>query len=157
MARDACGRVGERRDHSAVHVHGVGACGDSALAEDLAHDVVDPRVHREVGRQVGRGAVHHDAVEGLRAAAQLRARGRRDHVDVVAGRGLPYGERTDLRLDATEPRRVAVTDMDDPHDPRPYPPAVSRLPRTVPPPPHPSGPRPPPCGPLAPHVGLIVP
>ena len=116
LGRDLRRGVRERRDHAAVHVHGVGPqrTGSSARTSGTTRGCT--------GRSNGSRAttpVHVYAVAPLvpRRAVGPAGRGRGDDVHVVARGGLPGREGAHLRLDPAEPGRVAVTDVDDPHAP----------------------------------------
>src|SRR5690606_25912618 len=86
------------------------------------------RVHREPEGRAGGEPVHAQpggvgrARAVAAAALHLRTaleRGRGEHVDGVAPAGLVRRQVLHLALDAPDPRRVAVGDVDDPHGPKP--------------------------------------
>jgi hypothetical protein len=62
------------------------------------------------------GAHHRRAARCVQRAA---ATGHRDDVDLVTGDGLGLGEIVHVHLDATEPGKVGVGDVENPHPHRP--------------------------------------
>jgi LmbE family N-acetylglucosaminyl deacetylase len=84
--------------------------------------------------QMGSDAMDGQAVDDIVAREDARMPRRRgDDAHVIAVRRLASREGTHLRLDATRPRGVAVTDVGDPHSRRPYATMrpMSRTPRTL--------------------------
>ena len=87
--------------------------------EPATHLTRCERVHRDAARQRDREPVHRDAVVaggGVAAALAVRAGGRGEHLDLVAGEHQLAGEVAHLALDATQPRRVAVGEHGDLHE-----------------------------------------